>query len=83
MELVGKEEGWGWGVYHAKTTEHEGYEAACAGTADEVKVLAGKRWWSQVLATGDFFHEVTEDEERGEASYASTVEGEDSGTGRG
>lgn len=68
---------------HAKTTEHEGYEATGAGPANEVKVLAWEGCRSEVFATSDFFHEVTEDEERGKASYASAVEGEDSCTGGG
>ena len=29
---------------HAQTTEHDGYEAAGAGTADEVKVFAREGW---------------------------------------
>lgn len=72
-------DGRGWD--HAKTTEHEGYEATGAGPANEVKVLAGEGCRSEVFATGDFFHEVTEDEERGKASYASAIEGEDSCAG--
>ena len=50
-------------VYHSKTTEHEGYETACAGSADEVEVLTGKGCCCGVFTTGEFFHKVTEDEE--------------------
>lgn len=35
--------GRGEGMYHSKTTEHKGYESACAGPADEVEVFAGER----------------------------------------
>jgi len=70
----------GRGWYHSKTTKHEGYETACTSPADEVKVFAGERRSSGFLATRDFFHEVTEDEEGGKASHTSAVEGEDSWT---
>jgi hypothetical protein len=65
--------------YHSKMTEHQGDETAWTDAADEVKVLAGEKpCCAAIFATGDFFHEITDDEEGGEASYAAAVDGEDS-----